>query len=95
MTGTVEDDALRIGDALRRWRLALNITAAIAAERAGISIPTLRSIETGNAHKSSFGAILSLARVYGIEKAVFDGFEPLNTDLGLARAYLMVRKRTS
>lgn len=91
----VISDGIKVGDALRRWRLVHDLPASAAAERAGISVPTLRLIERGEAHRVGFGAILGLARVYGVEKLLLDGIEPLNTELGVARAALMNRKRAS
>lgn len=92
---TATEDAARIGDSLRRWRLVHEIPAALVAQRAGISVDTLRAIETGAGGAARFGAVLSVARVLGIQERIFDAFEPLHTELGLARADRMRRKRVS
>lgn len=86
-------DASQIGDALRRWRLVLELPASVVAERAGISLSTLRAIERGEGQNSRFGAFLALTRVLGIQQNVFDAVEPLHTELGVARADRMLRKR--
>lgn len=52
-----------IGDGLKRRRLLLNMTQAVAAERSGISVSTLKNLEKGR--DSSVWALASLCRTYG------------------------------
>ncbi|WP_197074155.1 MULTISPECIES: helix-turn-helix domain-containing protein [unclassified Leucobacter] len=90
---TAQEDAAKIGDALRRWRLVHDLPARVVADRAGISLDTLRSLERGDGTGARFGAVLAVARVLGIQERIFDAVEPLNTELGLLRADRMRRKR--
>lgn len=51
----VSDDAKAIGDMLLRWRLVRELPAAIVAERAGISLTTLRPLERGEGGNRALG----------------------------------------
>ena len=74
-----------LGEHVRTWRKLNGLTAALAAERAGISRQTLRDIETGTGTVSA-GNLMRVLRVLGILPAVIAATDPLNTDVGRLRA---------
>jgi len=74
-----------LGENLRTWRKLNGLTAALAAERAGISRQTLRDIETGTGTVNSENLVRVL-RVLGILPAVVAATDPLSTDIGRLRA---------
>ncbi|MFZ4892917.1 helix-turn-helix domain-containing protein [Plantibacter sp. Mn2098] len=84
--------AATIGEDFAGWRKILGLTAAQVAERADITRDTLRKLEHGDP-SVSFSAVLRVARALGILDTLTDALEPLNTDLGRARAGLLNRKR--
>lgn len=74
-----------LGDNVRTWRKLNGLTAALAAERAGINRQTLRDIETGTGTVNSEN-LLRVLRVLGILPAVVAATDPLSTDVGRLRA---------
>jgi transcriptional regulator with XRE-family HTH domain len=74
-----------LGDNLRRWRKIRGLTAEMVAERAGIAPKTLRGIETGTG-AARVENVVAVMRVLGIVDSLLEATEPLNTDLGRARA---------
>lgn len=88
----VERDLQVVGDALRRWRMVRELPAAVVADRARISQTTLRSLERGDPGVR-LATLLEVMRVLGVEQPILAAFEPLNTEIGRARADRMVRKR--
>lgn len=86
-------DAAVIGDHVRRWRLVRELPAADVAERAGVSLSTLRAIERGEGENVRLGALLSIVRVLGVSEPFLDSLEPLHTEIGKLRADRMTRKR--
>ena len=74
-----------LGEHVRTWRKLNGLTAALAAERAGINRQTLRDIETGTGTVSSEN-LLRVLRVLGILSAVVAATDPLSTDVGRLRA---------
>jgi transcriptional regulator with XRE-family HTH domain len=85
-------DLVQFGDALTRWRKSLGFTAELTAQRAGISVDTLRSIEHG-AGSPSLMAVFQVMRVLGVQGGVLDAVEPLNSEFGRLVADRAVRKR--
>ena len=57
---------VQLGERLRLARLRRRLPAALVAERAGISIPTLRALEMG-ACTCSVGALANVLLVLGLE----------------------------
>jgi transcriptional regulator with XRE-family HTH domain len=55
-----------LGERIRAARLRRNLTTIMVAERAGISLPTLRQIEQGKA-TPSLGAYSQVLLVLGLE----------------------------
>lgn len=85
-------EARLVGEHLRGWRMVLGLTAEQVSERAGITRDTLRRLETGNP-KVGFDVVLRVARALGVIDALTSALDPLQTDLGRARAALLHRKR--
>ena len=90
---SVRSDAQVLGDRLRRWRLVRDLSAAVVAERAGISLSSLRLIEKGDGENVRIGALLSVARVLGVNQELLDSVEPFNSEIGRLRADRMLRQR--
>lgn len=86
--------ALRdIGQHLTDWRRLQNLTAAQVADRAGISLVTVRRIEDGEG--ASLENVLRVARALGVVDQVILAFDPTTTDVGRARALDLLPQRAS
>jgi len=81
-----------IGEQLRTWRKLLRLTLEQVADRAGISVSTLRRIEKGDGGVS-FQAVLSTARALGILDSIVSAIDPYETSFGRARADQTLPKR--
>jgi transcriptional regulator with XRE-family HTH domain len=81
-----------IGEDFTSWRKILGLTAEQVAERAGISRGTLRRLEHGDP-SVGFHVVLRVARGLGVLEKLTEALDPLNTDIGRARADLINRKR--
>ncbi|MBX3089795.1 MAG: helix-turn-helix transcriptional regulator [Cryobacterium sp.] len=88
----IRDEARLAGEYLHGWRMVLGLTAQQISERAGISRDTLRKLETGNP-TVGFDVVLRVARALGVADVLTGSLDPLQTDLGRARAALLNRKR--
>lgn len=84
--------AVEIGDDFAGWRKILGLTAAQVAERADITRATLRKLEHGDP-TVGFHVVLRVARALGILDTITKALDPLDTDLGRARAGLINRQR--
>ena len=73
--------------ALRQQR----ITLELLAERANLSVPTVRRLLNEGA--GTFENFLRVARILGLLQGVEDATDPLNTPIGRARAEQDVPKR--
>ena len=67
------------------------ITLELLAERANLSVPTVRRLLNEGA--GTFENFLSIARILGLLQGVEDATDPLNTPIGRARAEQDVPKR--
>jgi len=84
--------ATEIGADYAAWRKILGLTAEQVAERASITRKTLGKLEHGDP-SVGFHVVLRVARALGVLDTLTDALDPLNTDLGRARASLIERKR--
>jgi len=75
----------QIGEYLRAWRKLQGLTAEQVAQRANISRPTLRRLETGEAGVS-LETVLNVSRALGQLDRVVAAFDPYETELGRANA---------
>jgi len=90
----VQRSSRAIGDHLKRQRKLMGLTTQIVAERADITLPTLRKIESGEPVRSE--ALLSVLNVLGLLDSIVAASDPFNTDVGRLRAdeILPTRVRT-
>lgn len=73
-----------IGQHLLDQRRLLGLTAAMVAERADVSLTTLRQIERGESVRLE--SFLRVLRVLGMLDAIVAATDPLSTDIGRLRA---------
>lgn len=93
MSGYKIDREMReLGEHVRGWRMVLNLTAQQVCERADISRPTLRRIESGDGGVS-FASMAQALRALGQLDNVVASLDPLNSDIGRLRADSLKRKR--
>lgn len=88
----VARSAKAIGADFAGWRKILGLTAEQVADRADITRATLRKLEHGDP-TVGFHIVLRVARALGILDAITEAIDPLRTDLGRARADMLLRKR--
>lgn len=74
----------QLGVHVSTWRKLQRTTAAMVAERAGISRDTLRAIEQGTGTASSEN-LFRVLRVLGVMDAVVSAADPYETDVGRLR----------
>ena len=78
--------ALRaIAGDLVAWRKLSGLTQAQLADRAGISVNTLRRLENGEGG-ITLENLLRVLRVLGVLENVMRAFDPYETDVGRSRA---------
>ena len=78
----------RIGPSIRTWRRAQGLTAEQVADRASISRPTLRTIET-HPERASFGNVMAVLAVLGVDETITTAIDPLESERG--RALVLAR----
>lgn len=81
----------QLGTQLRDWRIILGLSQELVAERANISRATVIKMEQGTGGKLE--TFLAVAKILGITDRIMEAVDPLNTDLGRARAYMLNRQR--
>jgi transcriptional regulator with XRE-family HTH domain len=72
----------RIGDAIRTARIRRRKTAADVAGRLGVSLPTLRKLETGDPGVS-VGTFLAALWLLDLSPAVMAALDPAKDEVGL------------
>ena len=73
-----------IGRDITTWRKLQGLTAARVADRAGVDVKTLRTLEHGEGSISLENA-LRIARALGILDRIATAFDPYETDVGRLR----------
>lgn len=81
----------RLGTNLKARRIILGLSQELVAERAGISRATLMRLESGDGGKVEH--LMMVASVLGIAETLIKATDPINSDLGRARAHLLNRQR--
>ncbi|TFD60526.1 helix-turn-helix domain-containing protein [Cryobacterium sp. Hh38] len=92
MPSAIIRSAREIGLDFAGWRKILGLTAAQVADRADITRDTLRKLEHGDP-TVSFHVVLRVSRALGLLETITEALDPLDTDLGRARAGQLERKR--
>lgn len=82
-----------MGRHLSDWRRLQGLTAAQVADRAGVSLMTVRRLEDGSG--ATLENTLRVARALGILDQLIDAGDPTTTDVGRARVLDMVPQRAS
>lgn len=67
------------------WRKLQRLTAAQVADRAGVSVQTLRSLEQGKGSVSLENTV-RVARALGLMSQLAEAMDPYATDVGRLRA---------
>lgn len=80
----VRRGAVEIGEQIRTWRKLQRLTAARVADRAGVDIKTLRSLEHGEG-RISLENTLRIARALGVLDKLTAALDPYSTDVGRLR----------
>ncbi|MDR3305618.1 MAG: helix-turn-helix domain-containing protein [Clostridiales Family XIII bacterium] len=91
-TPTVEETFAEVGESIRTWRKLYALKTVQVAERAGISLGTLRKIECGDP-SVGLGAFLEVLRSLGLLNVFAESLDPMNSDLGRARITENLPKR--
>lgn len=82
----------RIGEGVTSWRRLQGLTTSEVAEAAGLSRKTVEQLERGNG--VSLVSYLRVLRVLGVLDRAVAATDPLETDLGKARAEELLARRT-
>ena len=80
-----------LGANLRDWRVLSGVTAELMAERVGISRTTLHAIESGST-TVKLENVIAVMRVLGLIGQVVDATDPMKSDIGRARAAMLIPK---
>lgn len=84
-------EARQLGANLKGRRIILGLSQELVAERANISRATLMRLEAGEGGKVEH--LMIVASVLGVAGDLIKAVDPLNSDLGRARAHLLNRQR--
>jgi transcriptional regulator with XRE-family HTH domain len=74
----------RLGEDIVTWRKLQRLTAAQVADRAGVDVKTLRSLEHGEG-STSLENTLRVARAVGVLDTLAAALDPYATDVGRLR----------
>ncbi len=78
-------EAIQIGEHFSDWRKLTGLKLSEVAERAGVSINTVRDLESGKGSTSLIN-VLQVARVLSVDHLLAEALDPYNTELGRARS---------
>jgi len=92
ITPKVREACAEMGVNIKTWRILYELKSVQVAERAGISLGTLRKIEAGDP-SVGLDAFLEVVRSLGLLKQLTESLDPLNSDLGRARVTENMPKR--
>jgi transcriptional regulator with XRE-family HTH domain len=92
LTRATEDAFKEVGESIATWRRIYALKASQVAERAGISLGTLRKIENGDP-SIGVSAFLEVLRSLGLLRNLTESLDPMNSDLGRARVTDRLPKR--
>jgi len=84
--------AMQIGDYVLTWRKLQSLTAEQVCQRAGISRPTLRKVENGDP-TVTLETFLNVLRALGRLDTIVDVLDPYESELGRARADMLLPER--
>lgn len=84
--------AATVGENIRTWRKLSALTAEELSDRAGISAPALRRLESGNP-AVSFETVARVLLILGQLESVVRATDPYETDLGRAQATRILPQR--
>ena len=84
--------ARQLGDHFSDWRKLNGLKIAEVAERAGVSVNTIRDLEAGKGGTSLL-TVLSVARVLGVDSLLVEALDPYNSEMGRARSAETLPKR--
>ena len=93
LRGTKKEILQKMGESLRARRLFLNLTREVAAAQSGISVSTVKNIESGRG--GSMWALVSLCRTYGHTNWVHELAPEEQIDHQIALITHTERKRAS
>lgn len=82
----------RIGEDVLVWRKLQGLTADQVCQRAGISRPTLRKVETGDP-TVTLETFLNVLRALGRLDSIVEILDPYDSELGRARAETLLPDR--
>jgi len=82
----------QLGEFVSVWRRQQRLTQATVADRAGISLPTLRAVERGDPGVG-LATFLEVVRAVGALDRVIEALDPYETDLGRVLADQRLPKR--
>jgi transcriptional regulator with XRE-family HTH domain len=84
--------AATFGEHVKTWRLLLGLSAKQVCERAGISVSTLSRLENGDPGVN-YTTFLEVIRSLGLTDSLDKALDPWESDLGRARARLVLPQR--
>ncbi|SNC64433.1 Helix-turn-helix domain-containing protein [Kytococcus aerolatus] len=73
-----------MGEDLHRWRRLQGLSREVVADRAGVSLSTVKRIEAGQG--ASLEHVLRVARALGVMDSLVESVDPLASDVGRMRA---------
>lgn len=82
-----------IGASLRQWRLLLGLSQEQTADRADISVSTLKRLESGEG--AALEAFLRVARALGRLDEIVQSVDPMTSDVGRLRADELIPRRAA